>query len=35
LGKVGGNYLDFDDLFKISVKKLLKTNSKWFNNYLK
>ena len=35
IGIVGGKYLDFESQFKITVKKLLKTNSKWFRNYLK
>ena len=35
IGIVGGKYLDFSDLFRITVKKLLKTNSKWFKSYLR
>ena len=35
IGIVGGKYLDFSNLFKITVKKLLKTNSKWFKSYLR
>ena len=35
IGIVGGKYLDFESQFKITVKKLLKTNSKWFKNYLR
>ena len=35
IGSVGGKYLDFNGLFKITVKKLLKTNLKWFKNYIR
>ena len=35
IGEVGGNFLDFRNLFKISVEKLVEMNNKWFYNYVK